>query len=118
MSCQKHNKIVRKKLSLSERLVDALRKMHPDKTALNVAADLQKAGLEISESAVQKWLSRSSLPGAEAIEALGEVYGSAFTAAVFPSWEIRAAETRANTLEKLNSLLSEANRLVGSVTNF
>ena len=61
------------------RIVAFLRARHPAKTAESVAATTG-----VSENTVKKWLTRSSVPGGQAMVSLWIAYGPEFLAAVSP----------------------------------
>lgn len=61
-------------------MVSFLRSRHPQKTAVNVAAE---TGCSVDQ--VEKWLERSSLPNGHGCLALVAAYGPEFLCAVIPS---------------------------------
>lgn len=79
-------------LSLGERVSAFLRRMHPSKTADNVAAE---TGVPVNT--IKTWLQRGSAPDAEGYTALWIAYGPAFLEALAdsrsPDWlkQIRRA---------------------------
>ena len=116
MSPKSNPKVLGKKSALNKRLAGALRVIHERKTAANVATDLQKAGFKVSISAVENWLSEKNEPSTGALEAMGEIYGVQFQQAVFPTWEVRAAESRQSVMSKYERLFADAHRVMDRVT--
>lgn len=78
----------RKSLTLGERVSAFLRRMHPAKTADNVAAE---TGIPVNT--IKTWLQRGSAPDAEGYTALWITYGPAFLEALAdrrsPDWLVQ-----------------------------
>jgi hypothetical protein len=73
---------------LGDRLKAFLRRLHPSKTAMNVAADTG-----CSAAQVEKWLEAGTLPNCVAMMRLIAAYGPEFLAAMFeapPAWIVAA----------------------------
>ena len=83
---------------VAERIIAFLRRLHPLKTADNVAVETG-----VPAGTVQKWLDRGSAPSAFAVFRLMGAYGPEFASAVFtsaPAWLDRAVrEERAAQLK-------------------
>lgn len=96
---------------MGTRVVDFVRSMHPQKTALCVSAETG-----ISAKTVAKWLERVSSPGGLAVLQLTAAYGPEFLVAVFPTapaWLSAAhrAERAAQIERRLASLQAERDAL-------
>lgn len=76
---------VAERTSAADRVAVYLRRMHPQKTAENVAADTN-----LNAETVQKWLDRGSMPSAVGLIYLVGAYGPDFLAACMgdkaPEW--------------------------------
>lgn len=97
-------------LSAGERVADYLRRLHPEKTGANVAADTRG---RLSAKTVDKMLERQSAPSLPNAVILLEAYGPSFMCALMgdraPDWlsEAGRAARRAELEAKIAALNAE-----------
>lgn len=100
--------------TVGERVVTFLKRIHPTKTAVHVAAETG-----VSSDAVEKWLERASVPNGLAMIRLTAAYGPEFLCAVMnnpPAWLDAAvrSERQAALEAQLLSIQNEIASLKGT----